>query len=394
MPPHEKMEAIGISCSAADSDPRGSDAAPVSSHLVTSPSRPPDDPFAHTLDPVLIELADEFSRRTLSGEAVDVDELIAAHPEKAEAFRKILPILQGLAELEPADAENGEADVHRPTEGKSFADFHVIREIGRGGMGIVYEARQASLGRTVALKILHLAVAVDPRAVTRFQLEAQVVGLLQHPNIVPIHAVGTFDDIPYFAMRYIEGGSLAGVISELRALIDRGTDNPGGASCGDVPSALAVGLLTDQFAHAGTQPDIDRRSAAPLTEHDHTGPVAPRSIGGRSFHRNVARLGCQTASALAYAHDQGIVHRDIKPANLLLDRRGDVWVADFGMADVQGNPGLTTTGDLPGTLRYMSPEQVAGKRALIDRRTDIYSLGATLYRALDLAAGRHRLGPG
>ena len=103
-----------------------------------------------------------------------------------------------------------------------------------------------------------------------------------------------------------------------------------------------------------------------------------------SYIRTVARLGCQAAEALGYAHDQGIVHRDIKPANLLLDARGDLWVADFGMAYVQGDPGLTLTGDLPGTLRYMSPEQALGKRALVDRRTDLFALGATLYELLAL----------
>jgi tetratricopeptide (TPR) repeat protein len=111
---------------------------------------------------------------------------------------------------------------------------------------------------------------------------------------------------------------------------------------------------------------------------------AAASIRDSAYFRSVARVGIQAAEALGYAHDQGIIHRDIKPANLLLDRRGDLWVADFGMADVQGDAGLTLSSDLPGTLRYMSPEQATGQRALVDRRTDIYSLGATLYELLTL----------
>ena len=295
-------------------------------------------------------------------------------------------------------------------------------------------------------KVLPQAAAMDPKALQRFQLEAQVAGLLQHPHIVPVHAVGTVDGVPYFAMQFIEGGSLAGLIAELRGLVERGADQSISPSSGDSPSALALGLLTGRFAPLGRESDTERHDAtaprpdvgwrrmilgivrpteslgraggpppdvsgpgatlrnltgrfAPLGPEssdrachgaepglggDTIGPTAPRSIRGRTFHRTVARLGIQAAEALGHAHDQGIVHRDVKPANLLLDKRGDLWVADFGMADVQGDAGLTMTGDLPGTLRYMSPEQAAGKRALIDRRTDVYSLGATLYELLAL----------
>jgi serine/threonine protein kinase len=385
-------------------------------------NRLPDDSFGFRLGPVLAELADAYSQRTVAGEVVDVDELVSAHPEHAEAFRKLLPILQGLAELEPVgtgDVKTTGADGAEPALGKVFADFRIVREIGRGGMGVVYEARQDALGRRVALKVLPLAAAMDPKALHRFQLEAQVAGLLQHPRIVPVYAVGAVDGVPYFAMQFIEGGSLAGLIAELRGLVERGADHVVGPSSGDSPSALALGLLTGRFAPSGRESDLllaglgkssgageppgepnanavpargdspsqGRRADAHHAEPPAAGsvsPTAPPSIRGRSFHRTVARLGIQTAQALGYAHDQGIVHRDIKPANLLLDRRGDLWVADFGMADVQGEAGLTMTGDLPGTLRYMSPEQAAGKRALIDRRTDIYSLGAMLYELLTL----------
>ena len=410
----------------------------------------PDDLFGLSLDPVLAELADEFSRR---------------HPGRRDGRRRSARVgpsragrgvPQALAHLararrartgrrrrrprRPAPTANG------PAEGKVFADFHIVREIGRGGMGVVYEARQVAIGRRVALKVLPLAAAMDPKALQRFQLEAQVAGLLQHPHIVPVYAVGTVDGVPYFAMQFIEGGSLAGLIAELRGLVERGADHVVSPSSGDSPSALALGLLTGRFAPSGRESDTERHDAAaprpdvgwrrtilgivrpteslgrsggpppdvsglgatlrnltgrfaplgressdsdrhhaePPAAGNAVSPTAPQSIRGRTFHRTVARLGIQTAQALGYAHDQGIVHRDVKPANLLLDRRGDLWVADFGMADVQGDAGLTMTGDLPGTLRYMSPEQAAGKRALIDRRTDIYSLGATLYELLTL----------
>ena len=190
-------------------------------------------------------------------------------------------------------------------------------------------------------------------------------------------------------MQLIEGGSLGALIAELRGFAERGSGAAADHSAGDSPSALALGLLTGRFAPSSREADADRdRHGRRPTDKPAT--KAPPSIRGCAYLRTVARLGIQAAEALGYAHDQGIIHRDIKPANLLLDRRGDLWVADFGMADVQGDAGLTLSGDLPGTLRYMSPEQATGQRALVDRRTDIYSLGATLYELLDLATGRHR----
>jgi serine/threonine protein kinase/Tfp pilus assembly protein PilF len=279
----------------------------------------------------------------------------------------------------------------RDAEGrKVFGDFRIIREIGRGGMGVVYEADQVPLGRRVALKVMAPAAALDPRAVQRFQLEAHVAGLLQHPRIVPVYAVGSVGETPYYAMQYVEGGSLAHLIAELRGLVGiaeaDGTRPEASESTetrSSKSSTLALGLLSSRFAPSRGETDSGLRHTAPGAAAETT-TASGLSIRNRTYLRTIVRLAIQAAEALGHAHDQGIVHRDVKPANLLLDQRGDLWVTDFGMADVQGDAGLTLTGDLPGTLRYMSPEQALGKRSLVDRRTDIYALGATLYELLTL----------
>jgi eukaryotic-like serine/threonine-protein kinase len=334
------------------------------------------------MDPALCKLVEGITRRIHAGELVEMDELAAEYPSWAATLRQLLPAVRGLAELGKAvdnDGLGSRRDEPTAKDRPVFGDFRIVREIGRGGMGIVYEAEQVALGRRVALKILPLAVAMDPRSLQRFQLEAQVAGWLQHPRIVPVHAVGQFNDVPYYAMQFIEGGSLADLIAELRGIVDRGLN----VGIRSRLNGLAGDLLSGRFARTLRPSGTSAHPADGSSGTDRSPPVDP-SIRTQVYLRTVARLGIQAAEALGYAHEQGIIHRDIKPANLLLDQRGDLWVADFGMADVQGGAGLTLTGDLPGTLRYMSPEQAAGRRALVDRRTDIYSLGATLYELLTL----------
>jgi eukaryotic-like serine/threonine-protein kinase len=341
------------------------------------------------LDPALEELIEMAARRIQAGEAIDVDQLAADHPVWAETIRAALAAMARLAEFGQSLVHNGHVPDMREDGRSAFGDFRIIREVDRGGMGVVYEAEQVSLSRRVALKILPLAAALDARALQRFQLEAQVVGLLQHPRIVPVHAVGTFDGVPYFAMQFIEGCSLAWLIAELRAGLSAGDrreavrEGAESASGGNSSGDLAAGLLSGRFAPPRGDSDSGRRPGAGAGEGS-AGAAGSHPTRAREYTRSIARLGIQAAEALGYAHEQGVVHRDVKPANLLLDRRGDLWVADFGMANVPGNVGLTRTGDLPGTSRYMSPEQALGHRALVDRRTDIYALGATLYELLAL----------
>jgi tetratricopeptide (TPR) repeat protein len=204
-----------------------------------------------------------------------------------------------------------------------LGDYRIVRSVGRGGMGIVYEAEQVSLGRRVALKVLPSAAALDARQLQRFQNEARAAAQLQHPHIVPVLAVGCEAGVHYYAMQFVDGHSLAELIA------------------------------------AGPTPDPQHFRAA-------------------------VRLLVQAAEALEHAHQCGVVHRDVKPANLMVDCGGRLWVTDFGLARVRGDAGLTASGDVVGTLRYMSPEQALANRAVLDHRTDIYSLGATAYELLTL----------
>jgi serine/threonine protein kinase len=286
-----------------------------------------------------LEAGGRPSRAELAARYPDLAQELEPYLEALNLFYAAAPLLQPAGE--PAAADNLAA--------QPLGDFRLRREIGRGGMGIVYEAEQLSLGRRVALKILPFAATLDQRQLQRFRNEAQAAGCLQHPNIVPVYSVGSERGVYYYAMQYVEGRSLAAVIEELRG------DGQANKSESTKPLAgsTAVALVTAQSSRPS------------------------------EFFHSVARIGIQAAEALEHAHQLGVIHRDVKPANLLLDDRGQVWLTDFGLAQFHADARLTQTGDLLGTLRYMSPEQAGGQRA-IDHRTDVYSLGATLYELVTL----------
>jgi WD40 repeat protein/serine/threonine protein kinase len=349
------------------------------------------------LDPGLAEFVEEFTRKLQAGEHVDFEAFARDHPDWAEPLRRLLPALQALAELS-ASAQSGSAatSVLSGVEpvGALLGEYRIICQIGRGGMGIVYEAVQGSLNRRVALKVLPFAAALDDKRLQRFKQEAQAAAKLHHTNIVPVFGVGCERGVHFFAMQYIEGRTLAAVIDELRNMA--GPAVPVEATRG--PTAEAQPLCEDvakSISTAGTPTFPTTRALLPADETVRDAFAAESTVthGTTEFFRTTARLGMQAAEALAHAHAQEVVHRDIKPANLLVDVRGHVWVTDFGVAHMAGEEGLTLTGDLLGTLRYMSPEQALGMHGDVDQRSDIYSLGATLYELLALrpaVAGRNR----
>lgn len=254
----------------------------------------------------LAAVIDSYVEHLRKGNPPNRAEVIKRHPQFARELDECLASVEFIHAIEPEDQ----------IISKRIGDFQVIREIGRGGMGAVYEAKQVSLNRTVALKVLRFGSVSDGEAVNRFQREAETVADLHHTNIVPIFSVGREQGVNYYAMQLIDGKSL------------------------------------DRIAN---EPDrqIDTKTAADW--------------------------GLQAAEALTHAHQRDVIHRDVKPSNLILDRDGRIWLSDFGLAKRSDDVTLSVAGTLLGTPRYMSPEQAEAATRTIDHRSDIYSLGATLY---------------
>ncbi|MCG8653189.1 MAG: serine/threonine protein kinase, partial [Pirellulales bacterium] len=212
-------------------------------------------------------------------------------------------------------------------DGLPRIDDHILhREIGRGGMGVVYEATEVSLGRLVAIKTVPTASGEDSRSLARFMIEAQAAARLEHPHITPIYRVGSGEGVRFLSMKLIVGDSL-----------DRKLQ----------VESLPAGRCIDWMI--------------------------------------------QAAEALNHAHQCGVIHRDVKPSNLMVEENGHLWVNDFGLARISDDVSLTGSGDMVGTLAYMSPEQVSGDP--VDRRTDVYAVGLTLFELLTgrrAIAGKNR----
>jgi tetratricopeptide (TPR) repeat protein len=257
----------------------------------------------------------------------------------------------------PESGEGSAAPGGGRVEVRRLGDFDLLQEIGRGGMGVVFEARQLSLNRRVALKVLPAGLGLTEQAIRRFDREARAAAKLHHTNIVPVYATGEDAGSHYYAMELVEGGSLADIVRDL--------------SSGDsVP--LFDAPLTDTANDSGSG-----RSSAGTTTSDGTPPP-------RGRFEVAARLIAEVAEALEYAHGRGIIHRDIKPANLLVSEGGRLRITDFGLARIAQEPGMTVSGSFLGTPAYMSPEQIAAGRIALDHRTDIYSLGSVLYELITL----------
>ena len=345
-------------------------------------------------------LAEEFLDRHKRGQRPTIGEYCDRHPELADEIRDVFEALLVVEELKPdSNDENGSFGDRTQRDGRQverMGDYCILREIGRGGMGVVYEAEQEALGRRVALKVLPGTLAGDARARERFQREARATARMHHSNIVPVFDVGQDGGNFYYAMQMIHGQGLDLVIDDLKRLRDQSQGALPGAE-GKPDDSLAASLIRGRFEEKSLAPgEATGENSLTSRPSEETatcqaGASASASLPGRAelstartdrraYYRSVAQIGLQTASALAYAHARGVVHRDIKPSNLLLDAAGVVWVTDFGLAKT-GDSVMTQSGDILGTIRYMSPERFRGQ---CDGRADVYAMGLTLYELLTL----------
>ncbi len=313
---------------------------------------------------------------------LDKEELLRQNPDLAGPLDTYFRSLDELHEVAAgfvncSQSEKQERETADCGNQRRLGDFVLLHEIGRGGMGVVYEAQQVSLNRRVALKILPFAAVLDSKQIARFKNEARAAAQLEHSNIVSVFAVGVERGVHYFAMQYVDGQPLDRAIAEMREAAGRRRNDLAQTPAGDATSApeaiVDAVIAEDNFA-----------AETACVRPTRTSMLVRQSDDRPEYFRTVVRLGIQAAGALHAAHEFGIVHRDVKPSNLLLDSDGKLWVTDFGLARFQTDATLTRTGDIIGTTRYMSPEQISGQNDLIDRRTDIYSLGATLYELLVL----------
>jgi tetratricopeptide (TPR) repeat protein len=278
---------------------------------------------------LLEELIAHYVDRLTEGVLLDPDAIRLRHPEIAD---RLLENLEAFIEAGPGGPGPGG---HGRQPLGTLGDYTLRRQIGRGGMGVVYEAWENSMDRRVALKVLPPGVAADERALQRFVREAKTAGQLNHSNVVGVYSTGVREGTPWYAMEFVQGETLAQILVKVKETASE-TETP-----------------------FGPKDQVD-------------------------YFAMLARCFADVADGLQHAHSKGVIHRDIKPSNLILDGEGRLRILDFGLARLEGQESLTLTGDFVGTPLYMSPEQARRKKIPVDHRTDIYSLGATLYEMLAL----------
>lgn len=308
------------------------------------------------------QIAEDFTASIRDGKNPSVDEYARMYPEAADQLRSLLTSIAIIEGLKKDSAVEPNEDAQSIEQ---LDDYTIVREIGRGGMGVVFEAIHQSLGRRVAVKILASRLVGDTKHLTRFRREARAAARLRHPNIVAVFGVGQSGDHHYYVMDFINGMSLR---QWLQAITGGGNALP--------TRALSAADTDSDFRFQSKVGQGQPASNNTANEFD-----IPQSHDSPDYFRWVANLVATICSALQYAHQQGVLHRDIKPANLLIDGHGGVWIADFGLAKLAEPQAMTMTGDIVGTPQYMPPESF---EAQYDVRSETYGVGLLLYELLTL----------
>ncbi len=313
------------------------------------------DGFPTDIDPrrvrsrVQIEvLASEYADKARQGQNPSIESYIERYPDMAAEIRELFPMVAALEQWK-SDRENEVLRAQLPDQFKlkQLGDCRIVREIGRGGMGVVFEALEGSIERRVAVKLLPWRISMVPHRQERFEREAQTIAKLRHSNIVPIFRFGRHEDYAYYVMQYVESVNLGHIIG---ALSERQQVSP----AQEIRDEVGDSASNDQ----STPKSADRKGL--------------KQDSWKAF----ARIGLQVAQALRHAHRKGVLHNDVKPGNLLIDASGKVFVTDFGLAEPLNPDSSEVDESVNGTLRYMAPERFAG---VCDETSDVYSLGITLF---------------
>ncbi|MCA9068345.1 MAG: serine/threonine protein kinase, partial [Planctomycetaceae bacterium] len=336
----------------------------------------------------VLKLADEFIDRLQNGERPEIKEYVERYPQWAEEIREVFPTIELMEDVAQTPISRSTIDstpnaIEHRNELKQassiesslgqLGEYRLIREIGRGGMGVVYEAEQSHAGRRVAVKVLLQKDCESQGIYERFQREATAAARLHHSNIVPVFSVGEEDGVPFYAMQLINGTNLHDLVTEIRRACHRPTLNQS-----DGTQTRSVGGGSPSSTHVVS-----------LSDFQEPGVGSPKNWifcpnwwnrkGRTAYFQNVARVALQLANALTYAHSRGMLHRDIKPANILVDCQGNAWVTDFGLVKVDGLQSMTATSEVLGTVRYLAPETFKGEWT---EQSDLYSLGLAIYELL------------
>ncbi len=317
----------------------------------------------HNSENIVEQAVQQFVDAQLQGQKPNIDEFVKQYPKFESQIRKRIQSLQKIDNLfdclmQADDSDFSDAITEYNLIGQKLGDFEILEMIGQGGMGAVFLARQVSLDREVALKVISSVGGAQTKNLDRFKRESKVLAKISHPNIVSIYEVGQQGPYSYFAMEHVKGVSLDKILSSIRNAKPDEKASKVMHKCLEAQASIYENNLSEDNDSSGAEIDTD-------------------------YIVEISRIIVSIASALDYAHNKGILHRDIKPSNILIASDGTAKLVDFGLAKGQTQETITITGEFFGTPSYVSPEQIR-KPDTVDCRSDVFSLAATYYECLTL----------